>query len=122
MTSIFSAANDAQGFARVYEREHGHIGIWKEKERGKTCIESDLCVCLALLITASRILQAMIPMLQLDQFCEKLMNDLDRKVRRGRERLAQEVEPPPPPSLSAEKAEQSAWLFELFVTKTKGCN
>lgn len=40
------------------------------------------------------------------------MNDLDRKVRRGRERLAQDVEPPPPPSLSAEKAEQLSVLEE----------
>lgn len=40
------------------------------------------------------------------------VNDLDRKVRRGRERLAQEVEPPPPPSLSAEKAEQLSVLEE----------
>ncbi|XP_010482475.1 PREDICTED: luc7-like protein 3 [Camelina sativa] len=49
---------------------------------------------------------------ELAQFCEKLVNDLDRKVRRGRERLAQEVEPPPPPSLSAEKAEQLSVLEE----------
>jgi len=40
------------------------------------------------------------------------VNDLDRKVRRGRERLAQEVEPVPPPSLSAEKAEQLSVLEE----------
>lgn len=40
------------------------------------------------------------------------VNDLDRKVRRGRERLAQEIEPPPPPSLSAEKAEQLSVLEE----------
>jgi len=32
--------------------------------------------------------------------------DLDRRVRRGRERLAQEVEPAPPPPLTAEKSEQ----------------
>ncbi|KAL1222231.1 hypothetical protein V5N11_026748 [Cardamine amara subsp. amara] len=49
---------------------------------------------------------------ELAQFCEKLVNDLDRKVRRGRERLAQEVEPPPPPSLSAEKAKQLSVLEE----------
>jgi hypothetical protein len=49
---------------------------------------------------------------ELAQFCEKLVNDLDRKVRRGRERLAQEVEPVPPPSLSAEKAEQLSVLEE----------
>lgn len=38
------------------------------------------------------------------------MADLDRKVRRGRERLDQEVEPPPPPPISAEKAEQLSVL------------
>ncbi|QHO08063.1 uncharacterized protein DS421_14g469230 [Arachis hypogaea] len=31
----------------------------------------------------------------LAQFCEKLVMDLDRRVRRGQERLAQEVEPAP---------------------------
>ena len=36
--------------------------------------------------------------------------DLDRKVRRGRERLEQEVEPAPPPPISAEKAEQLSVL------------
>ena len=40
------------------------------------------------------------------------VNDLDRKVRRGRERLAQEVEPPPPPTLSSEKAQQLSVLEE----------
>lgn len=49
---------------------------------------------------------------ELVQFCEKLVNDLDRKVRRGRERLAQEIEPPPPPSLSAEKAKHLSVLEE----------
>ncbi|KAJ0261797.1 Arginine-aspartate-rich RNA binding protein-like [Hirschfeldia incana] len=49
---------------------------------------------------------------ELVQFCEKLVNDLDRKVRRGQERLAQELEPPPPPSLSGEKAEQLSVLEE----------
>lgn len=38
--------------------------------------------------------------------------DLDRRVKRGRERLSQEVEPPPPPPLSAEKAEQLSVLEE----------
>lgn len=38
--------------------------------------------------------------------------DLDRRVRRGRERLAQEVEPPPPPPLTAEKFEQLSVLEE----------
>ena len=32
--------------------------------------------------------------------------DLDRRVRHGRERLSQEVEPTPPPPLLAEKSEQ----------------
>ena len=38
--------------------------------------------------------------------------DLDRRVRRGRERLSQEVEPAPPSPLSAEKAEQLSVLEE----------
>ena len=38
--------------------------------------------------------------------------DLDRRVRRGRERLTQEVEVPPPPSISAEKSEQLTGLEE----------
>ena len=38
--------------------------------------------------------------------------DLDRRVRRGRERLDQEVEVPPPPPISAEKSEQLAVLEE----------
>ena len=38
--------------------------------------------------------------------------DLDRRVRRGRERLSQEVEPVPPPLLSAEKIEQLSVLEE----------
>ncbi|XVF49364.1 hypothetical protein PTKIN_Ptkin04bG0005800 [Pterospermum kingtungense] len=49
---------------------------------------------------------------ELAQFCEKLVTDLDRRVRRGRERLAQEVEPAPPAPLSAEKSEQLAVLEE----------
>lgn len=38
--------------------------------------------------------------------------DLDRRVRRGRERLAQEVEPAPPPPLTAKKSEQLSVLEE----------
>lgn len=38
--------------------------------------------------------------------------DLDRRVRRGRERLAQEEVPPPPPPISAEKSEQLMVLEE----------
>ncbi|PWA59819.1 luc7-like protein 3 [Artemisia annua] len=38
--------------------------------------------------------------------------DLDRKVRRGRERLAQEVEVPPPPPMPVEKSEQLSILEE----------
>ena len=38
--------------------------------------------------------------------------DLDRRVKRGRERLAQEVEPAPAPPLSAEKSEQLSVLEE----------
>ncbi|KAK6145639.1 hypothetical protein DH2020_022459 [Rehmannia glutinosa] len=40
------------------------------------------------------------------------VSDLDRRVRRGRERLAQDVEVPPPPPISAEKAEQLSVLEE----------
>ncbi|KAL8199693.1 hypothetical protein R6Q57_013261 [Mikania cordata] len=49
---------------------------------------------------------------ELAHFCEKLVMDLDRKVRRGRERLAQEVEVPPPPPVPTEKSEQLAVLEE----------
>lgn len=49
---------------------------------------------------------------ELAQFCEKLVMDLDRRVRRGRERLAQEVEVTPPPPISAEKSEQLTVLEE----------
>ncbi|KDO65511.1 hypothetical protein CISIN_1g015276mg [Citrus sinensis] len=49
---------------------------------------------------------------ELAQFCEKLVMDLDRRVRRGRERLSQEVEPAPPPPISAEKSEQLSVLEE----------
>lgn len=49
---------------------------------------------------------------ELAQFCEKLVMDLDRRVRRGRERLSQEVEPVPPPPISAEKSEQLSVLEE----------
>ncbi|KAF5743600.1 luc7-like protein 3 [Tripterygium wilfordii] len=49
---------------------------------------------------------------ELAQFCEKLVMDLDRKVRRGRERLAQEVEPAPVAPLPAEKSEQLSVLEE----------
>lgn len=38
--------------------------------------------------------------------------DLDRRVKRGRERLNQEVELPPPPPLTAEKSEQLSVLEE----------
>ncbi|XP_020247353.1 luc7-like protein 3 [Asparagus officinalis] len=48
---------------------------------------------------------------ELAEFCEKLVMDLDRKVRRGRERLAQEVEVTPPP-IPSEKSEQLLVLEE----------
>lgn len=47
---------------------------------------------------------------ELAHFCEKLVMDVDRRVRRGRERLAQEVEVPPPPPVPAEKSEQLSLL------------
>lgn len=49
---------------------------------------------------------------ELAHFCEKLVMDLDRRVRRGRERLAQEVEVPPPPPIPVEKSEQLSVLEE----------
>ncbi|XP_031094845.1 luc7-like protein 3 [Ipomoea triloba] len=49
---------------------------------------------------------------ELAHFCEKLVMDLDRRVRRGRERLDQEDVPPPPPPISAEKSEQLSVLEE----------
>ncbi|KAA8539800.1 hypothetical protein F0562_026492 [Nyssa sinensis] len=47
---------------------------------------------------------------ELAHFCEKLVMDLDRRVRRGQERLAQEVDVPPPAPISAEKSEQLSVL------------
>lgn len=38
--------------------------------------------------------------------------DLDRRVRRGRERLDQDVEVPPPPPVPVEKSEQLSVLEE----------
>ncbi|KAL1324669.1 uncharacterized protein [Arachis hypogaea] len=57
---------------------------------------------------------AFVPKFEADlaQFCEKLVMDLDRRVRRGRERLAQEVEPAPAPPLTTEKSEQLSVLEE----------
>ncbi|KAG8638499.1 luc7-like protein 3 [Manihot esculenta] len=49
---------------------------------------------------------------ELAQRCEKLVMDLDRRVRRGRERLAQGEEPMPPPPLSAGKSEQLSVVEE----------
>ncbi|KAF2315803.1 hypothetical protein GH714_040342 [Hevea brasiliensis] len=49
---------------------------------------------------------------ELAQRCEKLVMDLDRRVRRGQERLAQGEEPMPPPPLSAEKSEQLSMVEE----------
>ncbi|GAB2265406.1 hypothetical protein Dimus_000465 [Dionaea muscipula] len=49
---------------------------------------------------------------ELAQFCEKLIYDLDRRVKRGKERLSQDLEPIPAPPLSAEKAEQLSILEE----------
>lgn len=45
-------------------------------------------------------------------WCYFQVLDLDRRVRRGRERLAQEVEPAPPPPLTVEKSEQLSVLEE----------
>lgn len=38
--------------------------------------------------------------------------DLDRRVRRGRERLDQDIELPPPPPVPVEKSEQLSVLEE----------
>ncbi|URE21949.1 hypothetical protein MUK42_10700 [Musa troglodytarum] len=48
---------------------------------------------------------------ELAQFCEKLVMDLDRKVKRGRDRLAQEVDATPTP-VPVEKSEQLSVLEE----------
>lgn len=40
------------------------------------------------------------------------MQDLDKKIRRGRDRLAQDVVEVPPPAAHAEKVEQLAILEE----------
>lgn len=45
-------------------------------------------------------------------FAMSQVSDLDRRVRRGRERLAQDVEIQPPPPISVEKAEQLSVLEE----------
>uniref|UniRef100_A0A453MMQ3 Uncharacterized protein n=4 Tax=Aegilops tauschii subsp. strangulata TaxID=200361 RepID=A0A453MMQ3_AEGTS len=44
--------------------------------------------------------------------CERLVQDLDKKIRRGRDRLAQDVVEVPPPAAHAEKVEQLAILEE----------
>ncbi|KAH9304415.1 hypothetical protein KI387_008819 [Taxus chinensis] len=49
---------------------------------------------------------------ELAQFCEKLVQDLDRKVRRGRERLAQDVDISSMMPISTEKSEQLATIEE----------
>eukprot|EP00249_Psilotum_nudum_P014646 c24937_g1_i2 orf=601-1671(+) len=49
---------------------------------------------------------------ELAQFCEKLVQDLDRKVRRGRERIAQDVDLASLVPLPTEKAEQLATIEE----------
>ncbi|KAJ6712251.1 RNA-BINDING PROTEIN LUC7-RELATED [Salix purpurea] len=49
---------------------------------------------------------------ELAQRCEKLVMELDRRVRRGRERLAQGDEPMPPPPLSADKSERLSVVEE----------
>lgn len=45
-------------------------------------------------------------------FVMSQVSDLDRRVRRGRERLAQDVEIQPSPPISLEKAEQLSVLEE----------
>ncbi|XP_058104502.1 uncharacterized protein LOC131248292 isoform X2 [Magnolia sinica] len=49
---------------------------------------------------------------ELAQFCEKLVMDLDRRVKRGRERIAQEVDVTPTAPISSEKSEQLLVLEE----------
>ncbi|KAK4350737.1 hypothetical protein RND71_030050 [Anisodus tanguticus] len=50
---------------------------------------------------------------ELAHYCEKLVMDLDKKVRHGQERLAQEVEVPTPPPISAEKSEELSNRWSL---------
>ncbi|XP_078182546.1 LUC7 N terminus domain-containing protein [Carex rostrata] len=56
---------------------------------------------------------AFVPRFEADlaQFCEKLVSDLDKKVRRGRDRLAQELDIPTP-TLSSEQSEQLSLIEE----------
>lgn len=49
---------------------------------------------------------------ELAEFCSRLVQDLDRKLRRGRERIAQDQDAPPMLPLSSEKSEQLATLEE----------
>ncbi|VFQ77538.1 unnamed protein product [Cuscuta campestris] len=49
---------------------------------------------------------------ELAHFCEKLIMDLDRRVKRGQERLDQDEATPLPSSLSTEKSEQLSRLEE----------
>lgn len=49
---------------------------------------------------------------ELAQFCDKLVQDLDRKLRRGRERIAQDQDATLMYPMSAEKSEQLATLEE----------
>ncbi|CAH9069735.1 unnamed protein product [Cuscuta europaea] len=49
---------------------------------------------------------------ELAHFCEKLIMDLDRRVKRGQERLDQDEATPPPLPISTEKSEQLSLLEE----------
>lgn len=49
---------------------------------------------------------------ELAQYCEKLLLDLDRKLRRGRERIAQDLDAVLPFSIPPEKSEQLASIEE----------
>eukprot|EP00252_Welwitschia_mirabilis_P016412 TRINITY_DN3620_c0_g1_i2.p1 TRINITY_DN3620_c0_g1~~TRINITY_DN3620_c0_g1_i2.p1 ORF type:complete len:346 (-),score=107.64 TRINITY_DN3620_c0_g1_i2:256-1293(-) len=49
---------------------------------------------------------------ELARFCERLVHDLDRKVKRGRERLAQDEDASLAPPISTEKSEQLATIEE----------
>ncbi|KAF5959847.1 hypothetical protein HYC85_001056 [Camellia sinensis] len=81
---------------------------------GKDIWSSGSCGCFSVSFENSPRHDSYVPRFEaeLAHFCEKLVMDLDRRVRRGQERLSQDVEAPPPPPVSAEKSEQLSVLEE----------
>ncbi|KAK6145662.1 hypothetical protein DH2020_022482 [Rehmannia glutinosa] len=99
--------DELMGSARnlTEEERKGHREIkWDDKDVCG-CYMVRFCPHDLFVNTRSDLGNALIPFLH-------KVSDLDRRVRRGRERLAQDVEVPPPPPISAEKAEQLSVLEE----------